>query len=206
MKKTKDYITGLVDGITFKDYLYLRRYKHEDGITTIDLGLRSGLSIEWNYDEEALEVSGKERQVCAFGVLCHCDLGHEEWFPLMEAMMELPPEKEIEDFNDGINYTAPTSKGLYFIGETHFNPFTNEKFYWVKIGKSTNLKKRMNQYNTCCPMLWRIGFSDKYDEEEFYHDWLYEHCEATCNHNEEWFLVNRETYLEMCEKGFAYFD
>lgn len=110
-------------------------------------------------------------------------------------------------FNDGINYDVPYYGGLYFIGETHFNPYTKEEFYWVKIGKSSNLAKRMKQYNTCCPMLWRIDFEiDAEELEGHYHNWLYEHCEAICNHNEEWFLVNRETYLEMCEKGFAYFD
>lgn len=110
-------------------------------------------------------------------------------------------------FDDGINYDTPCYGGLYFIGETHFNPFTKEEFYWVKIGKSSNLAKRMKQYNTCCPMLWRIDFAiDEEDLEEYYHGWLYEHCKAICNHNEEWFLVDRETYLEMCEKGFNYFN
>jgi len=110
-------------------------------------------------------------------------------------------------FDDGIDYNTPIEGGLYFIGETHFNPITHEEFYWVKIGKSSNLAKRMRQYNTCCPMLWRIDFAvDEEDLEEFYHDLLYKEAIATCNHNEEWFMVDRKTYLEMCEKGFAYFD
>ena len=51
-------------------------------------------------------------------------------------------------FEDGINYEVPAEKGLYFIGETHFNPITDEKYYWVKVGKASNLKNRMKSYNT----------------------------------------------------------
>ena len=33
---------------------------------------------------------------------------------------------------NNINY--PNQKGLYLIGQTFFNPITDEKFYWVKVG------------------------------------------------------------------------
>ena len=111
-----------------------------------------------------------------------------------------------EKFDDGINYDAPSHKGLYFLGETHFNPITHEEFYWVKIGKAVNIRNRMSQYNTHCPMLWRIDFTHEYAKEDYYHTQLKKHCIGLCNHNQEWFLVTRETYLAMCEKGFAYFD
>ena len=119
--------------------------------------------------------------------------------------------KTLTPFADGINYDAPAEAGLYFLGETHFNPFTHEEFYWVKIGLSTNLKRRMKEYDTHCPMLWRIGYiladNDCLErEEEWYHDKIKEVGIATCNHNEEWFLVDRNTYLEMCAKGFNYFN
>lgn len=110
-----------------------------------------------------------------------------------------------EAFDDGINYEAPAEKGLYFIGETHFNPLTDEKFYWVKIGKAINLKDRMKSYNTHNPMMWRIDFNNEYDREEYYHSRLLEIAIAKCNHNEEWFLVDKNTYLAMCEKGFSFF-
>lgn len=109
-------------------------------------------------------------------------------------------------FEDGINYTAPNKKGLYFVGETHFNPFTDEKFYWVKIGRGVNLKNRLRDYDTHNPMLWRIDFSTKFEKEEWYHKKLNEVAIAKCNHNKEWFLVDRTTYLEMCEKGFKFFE
>lgn len=110
-------------------------------------------------------------------------------------------------FNDGINYYAPEESGLYFIGDSHINPHTGEEYYWVKIGKSNNLARRMRDYNTCCPMLWRIDFA-VHDEalEGYYHNLLNAVAVAVCNHNEEWFMVSKKTYLEMCAKGFKYFD
>lgn len=111
-----------------------------------------------------------------------------------------------ETFDDKINYNTPKMKGLYFVGETHFNPLTDEKYYWVKIGKAANLAERMRTYNTHNPMLFRIDYSSEYEKEEYYHVKLIEKAIARCNHNEEWFLVDRETYLGMCEKGFSYFN
>ena len=109
-------------------------------------------------------------------------------------------------FEDGIDYNAPKEKGLYFIGATHFNPFTNEQFYWVKIGKSENLYNRMKSYDSTTAMLWRIDFSKDYDKETEYHNKLLQNCINTCNHNDEWYRVDRETYLAMSEKGFDYFN
>lgn len=115
-------------------------------------------------------------------------------------------------FDDGINYETPHHRGLYFIGQTAFNPYTREGYYWVKIGRGANLANRMSNYNTCCPMLYRIDYQLINDEDKckiaegYYHDLLAKKSIATCNHNNEWFLVDRETYLEMCEKGFSYFN
>lgn len=110
-------------------------------------------------------------------------------------------------FNDGINYDTPEEDGLYFIGETHFNPYTREEFYWVKIGMSTKLNRRMKEYDTHNPMLWRIDYKiGSAAEERIYHQQLGQKAIAKCNHNDEWFLVDRNTYLAMCEKGFSYFN
>ena len=114
---------------------------------------------------------------------------------------------EDNKFQDEIDYWAPSCGGLYFLGETHFNPFTKEEYYWVKIGSSSNLRKRLRVYNTCNPMCFRIGFLENKESEEItYHNLLTEIALAKCNHNEEWFMVDRETYLEMCEKGFNFFS
>ena len=113
---------------------------------------------------------------------------------------------ELDVFDDGIDYKTPEAEGLYFLGETHFNPHTHEEFYWVKVGKASNFKNRFRQYNTCNPMCYRIDYSSAYEAEAYYQERIKEKAIAKCNHNSEWFLVDRETYLEMCENGFAYFD
>lgn len=119
--------------------------------------------------------------------------------------------KRLNTFDDSINYNAPEYCGLYFISETHFNPVTNEKFYWIKIGKASNIRERLRNYNTDCPMLYRIDFkkcSNKnvYQLEKEYQMAIKSIALASNNHNKEWFLVDEETYLTMCKKGFAYFD
>ena len=115
-------------------------------------------------------------------------------------------------FDDGINYDTPDYGGLYLVGSTYFNPKTDEKFYWIKVGLASRLNDRMGQYNTCCAMLYRIdylkiaGEQQRKEIEHSYHQRLRAISLATCNHNKEWFLVDRETYLTICEKGFKYFD
>ena len=113
-------------------------------------------------------------------------------------------------FEDGINYDAPEEEGLYLIGEVNANPYTLELFYWVKTGYSKNIAERLKKYDTHCPMLWRADFKtdccNARADEKYYQKLLNRIGVAKCNHNEEWFLVSRETYLAICEKGFSYFD
>ena len=121
-------------------------------------------------------------------------------------------KKPLIDLDDGINYNAPEYCGLYLVGETHFNPTNMDLFYCVKVGKAINIKKRLNDYNTHCPMLYRIDFK-RYDTERlafqgesYYQEKLKKVAIASNNHNQEWVFVDRETYLEICKKGFRYFD
>lgn len=113
-------------------------------------------------------------------------------------------------FKDGIDReTERTFKkvvGLYFLGEVTANPETLELYYWVKIGYSSDLASRARQYDTHCPTTWRIDFCENGELEFYYHKLLGACCIDRATGNEEWFRVDRETYLEMCEKGFAYFD
>lgn len=112
-----------------------------------------------------------------------------------------------ETFDDGVDYdNIPKGKGLYFLGDCRWNPLMRCPEFWVKIGKTTDMESRMRQYNTCCPVVWHIDYSKDYRDEKYYHNRLLNICIATCNHNNEWFMVDEITYLEMCEKGFAYFD
>ena len=108
---------------------------------------------------------------------------------------------------DGINYDAPNYKGLYLVGSTRFNPYTDEKFYLVKIGKSNrSLSERMREYNTHNPLMWRIDFRRNPNLEQRYQAKLKKVAIASIGHCNEWYAVDRETYLAICEKGFSYFD
>lgn len=104
---------------------------------------------------------------------------------------------------------APSYCGLYFVGQTAFNPHTKEEQYWVKIGLSSDIKQRMKGYKTTCPTLYTIGYKycvDYYSQEQKYQELLSQKAIGQCQHNNEWWLVDRNTYLEMCEKSYNYFE
>lgn len=113
-------------------------------------------------------------------------------------------------FKDGIDReTEKTFKkiaGLYFLGEVTANPITFELLYWVKIGVTCNLASRPRQYDTHCPTPYRIDFCGDEELETYYHKLLGACCLDRAAGSEEWFRVDRDTYFEMCKKGFAYFD
>lgn len=99
---------------------------------------------------------------------------------------------------------------LYLVGNTNFNPFTKEEFYWIKVGKTTDLKKRMKSYATHNPMLWKADY--KLVSKQTMHFY-----ESACHHilnsygtrdenSQEWFQVSREIYLSICDKGFKFFE
>ena len=100
-------------------------------------------------------------------------------------------------------------RGLYLIGQTAFNPDTNEQFCWLKVGKTTNAESRFLAYRTSNPCV-------------FYIDWLpvrgkniLKNNEETCHiilqiiskntHRAEWFQVPQEIYLKICDAGFTHF-
>ena len=84
---------------------------------------------------------------------------------------------------------------LYLIGNTNFNPFTKEEFYWIKVGKTTDLKKRMKAYATHNPMLWKADYKQMPNKclhscEQICHYILNKYGEQDENSN-EWFEVSR---------------
>ena len=103
--------------------------------------------------------------------------------------------------------------GVYLIGETRFNPQNEEKFYLVKVGKSRNLEKRMKQYRVTNPMVYHIDyFPFRYDEPSMYGSFenlcgyiLASITKGRVDGTEEWYLVNQQDYIEICNKGFNFF-
>lgn len=103
---------------------------------------------------------------------------------------------------------APSYGGLYFFGCSNLNPLTHEEFYSVKIGISSDIRKRASTYRTCNPMIYPIGFKECEDyavQESWYQAYLSQIALYKNQNNDEWWFVDRETYLEMREKKFDYF-
>ena len=106
--------------------------------------------------------------------------------------------------------TAPTEEGVYFIGNTAFNPYTNEKQYWVKVGMTySGIKKRLRNYDTHSPSTYHIDYfpcKDAGVKEGEYHNLLAKVSLGLSERNTEWWLVDEVTYLKMCALGFEYFN
>ena len=126
----------------------------------------------------------------------------------------------------GRKEVIPHSGGLYLVGNTAFNPHTAEPYYMVKIGMSTNIYNRMRTYASDNPMMFHIDYRTvpaqdymmlpKYERTtamkrdiEQYEARYHQEMEARrfchfeyCN---EWYLVSKEVYMEICERGFDYF-
>jgi len=101
--------------------------------------------------------------------------------------------------------------GLYLVGSCNFNPLTDEKYYWIKVGVAKTFKKRMASYRTHNPMLWKNSYFFCEDETQRYY--LESQCHEILNLNavgslseaSEWYEVDKDTYLNICNKGFAFF-
>lgn len=104
-------------------------------------------------------------------------------------------------FKEKLETTIP-EKGLYLIGQTAFNPHTEELFYWVKVGKTKNVKSRFSSYQTDNPCIYYIDWfeTSKLSLEAYCIASL--RCFGLDTHRDEWVSVDRETYLNICNKGF----
>ena len=129
----------------------------------------------------------------------------------------------------GNRNAIPKQGGLYLVGNSIFNPFTQEQFFMVKVGMSTNLYDRMKGYSTSNPMMFHIGYKvidcenldfngcPRYKRtnvkgrhikayEEKYHAFMDAKNFVHFEYAKEWFIVDKETYLKICEKKFDFFD
>lgn len=98
----------------------------------------------------------------------------------------------------------PHKDGLYLLGQTFFNPITDEKFYWIKPGTASDLKRRRRDYSTHTAMIQDI---DYYIGNELTESGCHRKLKAIAlhRHADEWFSVSREDYLAICEQGFNWF-
>ena len=127
----------------------------------------------------------------------------------------------------GNRTVIPKQAGLYLVGNVALNPTTGEVFYLVKVGMSANLYDRMKTYSTSNPMMYNIDYLIIEDDEDYskvpsyrrttlkgrkikpieeqYHKAMEELNFAHCEYAKEWFVVSKETYLEICTKKFNFF-
>jgi len=103
----------------------------------------------------------------------------------------------------------PNGKGVYLVGSTYFNPYTHEEIYFIKVGKSNDINKRMKNYATHNPMLWKADYRvTEYSSslESFCQFELSKIALQVADNTDEWFEVKREDYLNICEQGFKWFE
>lgn len=118
---------------------------------------------------------------------------------------------DLPSFNDGIDYEMPKAPGLYLVGETHFNPETGEELYCIKCGSAKDLYSRQKTYLSCNPLPYYIDYciippdGIRLQMEKTVQMILRMNAEAISNHAREWFFVSKDTYLEICKKGFKFF-
>ena len=127
----------------------------------------------------------------------------------------------------GNRASIPKQAGLYLVGNVVLNPVTGETFYLVKVGMSANLYNRMKEYSTSNPMMFHIDYLIIEDDtdyskvpnykittlksrkikpiEELYHKNMEELNFTHFEYAKEWFMVSKETYLEICAKKFDFF-
>lgn len=98
--------------------------------------------------------------------------------------------------------------GLYMLGQTTFNPITNEKRYWVKVGLTSNGLSRLSSYLTHSADIY---FIDWYPLDKEYLSDNEVNChgqlgQVAQKNRTEWFKVSEKFYLDICEKGFSKLD
>ena len=128
---------------------------------------------------------------------------YEEW---LEAISYTP------EFKD--DYTRPTvaraTSGLYLMEQCAMDPHTKQVYYWVKVGQSKDIKKRLTTYETSNPAYFLLDIIE-FDEDDI--NTAERDCQLQLMNKafargrgcKEWFLVDEETFFEIEAKKFDYF-
>lgn len=94
-------------------------------------------------------------------------------------------------------------EGVYFIGDIKYDPLYGKMFY-VKIGSSQDVGKRLKQYRTYNPAFYHDCCSLACEHyklaETICQNYLYSKCKFTPVYTSEWYIVDEETYWDLCKK------
>ena len=147
--------------------------------------------------------------------LRECHLGrHKELKYIFNKFKNLNFEL-IEETSRQHNNIPSLTNGLYIIGNITYNINTNKKFFWVKVGLSSDLRKRIMNYYTQNPTITEIDYyiinNKDRQKRKLRTDATEKICHFALNQIaigrmcKEWFLVSEKDYLEICKKGFSWF-
>lgn len=92
--------------------------------------------------------------------------------------------------------------GLYFVSMIGMNP-DGKVYYLVKVGSSSNIKRRIAGYASMNPMIYHNNmyiteYDRSVDGENNCHVYLASRAYAVAQNTEEWFYVDEETYFDLC--------
>lgn len=137
------------------------------------------------------------------------DLTEQLKIEMQERILKTKPAMSFIEKKEA-DIPIDTFTGLYLLGQTTFNPFTGQEYYYLKIGMSKDCKTRMKQYKTTNPAVWHIDFLELpfYElrtTEELYHIELKDTFGIDSS-TTEWVLVDRYNYLNICQQGFNAFN
>lgn len=103
-------------------------------------------------------------------------------------------------------------KGLYLIYDIKTFLHSDRKIFFVKVGETTSsFYKRFKQYSSHNPSFEKIDTYTIEDDDTIIekeiecHKILNSVCKSIAEDTTEWFEVDRKTFEEIYDKGFAYF-
>jgi hypothetical protein len=97
--------------------------------------------------------------------------------------------------------------GLYFLGQIGYNPILDKKIYFVKVGQSEDIGKRVKQYFSYNPLIYYNHTCLPIDNnierkccESICHNYLSKYTISYGQNAYEWFQVSEENYYELCKQ------
>jgi hypothetical protein len=126
--------------------------------------------------------------------------------------LKFKPVEIVTPFN---KEKIPDGAGIYLIGNTSIDIKTNKVTYWLKVGYSLDMRKRMSNYNSSNPTFNKIDYymlnknitTDTKRELKVYETICHFALNQIANSRicAEWFSVCKEDYLQVCTEGFSWF-
>lgn len=97
--------------------------------------------------------------------------------------------------------------GVYFVGDSSYNPLTRNPEFHVKVGEADDVAKRMKNYCTHNPSVWHNGCALDMSKnprmisfaENNAHKFIESLAMRRSPNTGEWYNVTEEIYMALCE-------